>query len=221
MGKRHILLDTRKVTQLDATVKQRFWPAAKQGGPVIPCDRLWERHGLSHGTVLQHRGRFKAWYNCEPDVSPKDNAYYVAYAESADGLHWQKPDLDILAFRGKRPTNLLNIVRHRPSVMIDDGDPDPNQRYKANGHVGRPTDPTLAELGINRPGRGYYRAHSADGLHWIEYPADGPMGTMQDVGNFVQDEHRHVYLGAVKQSIRYDLFDRRSVALTTSKDFMI
>jgi hypothetical protein len=134
-------------------------------------------------------------------------------------LSWEKPDLPVQPFRGILPTNLVNLVRHRPSVMIDADQASPSERYKAAGYIGRPADPILNELDIVYPGSGYYLAHSADGLHWTEYPTEEPMGTQFDVGNFVRDEKRGLYLGVVKQHARYDLLDRRSIAWTTSRDF--
>lgn len=216
MAKRRIMLDTRSVIQIDPTITQRFWPARKQAGPAIPCERPWEEHGICHGTVLNDSGRFKAWYNVENNP-PKENAFMVAYGESPDGLHWEKPDLGIQPFGAIKDTNLLAYIRMRPSVIIDPQEPDPDQRYKSCGHIDKVQ--ALRERGLNYPGNGYYLAHSRDGLHWTEYPADRPIGTREDVGNFIRDEPRRRYFGTVKDYIRYDLIDRRSVVAVTSLDF--
>ncbi len=218
MGKRHVLLDTRKIKVIDSSITQRFWPAEKVKEPVIVGDRPWEKWGpMVFGTIMHDQGRYRMWYNANAEVPPAGNAYYVAYAESSDGLHWEKPDLDIAPFGTASKTNVLNLIRHNPSVMRDDKEPDPAKRYKAAGFVG--AKQVLKERGVAYPGDGFYRAYSPDGLHWTEHAPTARIGTINDVGNFIWDEPRQRYLATVKQMIRYDLVDRRSVAITTSQDF--
>ena len=218
MSKRRIMLDTRKVTAVDDSITHRFWPARKHPEPVLLGDRPWERFGpLLFGTVMVDQERYRMWYNPYPVVPPPGNSYYVGYAESLDGLHWEKPDLDIEPYGDFQRTNLVNLIRHNPSVVLDADDPDPERRYKATGYVG--TEQIMKERNAAYPGNGYYLAHSPDGLYWTENPATGPMGTVHDVGNFIADEPRGRYFGTVKTQVRYDLVDRRSVAVTASEDF--
>ena len=218
MGKRRIMLDTRKVTSIDSAVTQRFWAAKKHPEPMFAGDKPWELYGpMLYGTVLHDQGRYRMWYNPWPDVPPVGNSYYVAYAESSDGLHWEKPELDIQPYQQFTRTNLTNLIRHNPSVMLDRDDPDPAKRYKAMGYVR--VQPIQEIWGVTYPGDGYYLAHSPNGLHWTEFPATAPLGTPSDVGNFIRDEPRGRYFGSVKESVRYDLVDRRSVAVMESADF--
>ena len=208
MGKRRIMLDTRKVTAVDDSITHRFWPARKHPEPVLLGDRPWERFGpLLFGTVMVDQERYRMWYNPYPVVPPPGNSYYVGYAESLDGLHWEKPDLDIEPYGDFQRTNLVNLIRHNPSVVLDADDPDPERRYKATGYVG--TEQIMKERNAAYPGNGYYLAHSPDGLYWTENPATGPMGTVHDVGNFIADEPRGRYFGTVKTQVRYDLVDRQ------------
>ena len=202
MGKRRIMLDTRKVSTVDDSITHRFWPATKHPEPVLLGDRPWERFGpLLFGTVMFDQARYRMWYNPYPVVPPPGNSYYVGYAESFDGLHWEKPDLVIEPYGDSQRTNLVNLIRHNPSVVLDVDDPDSEQRFKATGYVG--TEQIMKERNAAYPGNGYYLAHSPDGLHWTEYPAIGPIGTVHDVGNFISDEPRGRYFGTVKQQVRY------------------
>jgi hypothetical protein len=218
MGKRRILLDTRTVKAVDGGITQRFWSAEKHGGPVLEGDRPWERWGVSlFGNVHYDQGRYRMWYMAWPEAPPGGNSSFVAYAESHDGIHWEKPELGIEPFEGNRDTNLLNLVRTVPSIIIEPDNSDPGHRYRAAGYIGAPR--VLKERGRQYPGTGFYKAHSADGLHWTEYPADGPIGTVHDVGTFIRDAPRQCYVGTAKQMIRYDLLDRRSVSVILSDDF--
>lgn len=53
----------------------------------------------------------------------------LCYAESSDGIHWRKPALDILPFRGQ-PSNILARDVHGVGVFFDRHETRPKQRYK-------------------------------------------------------------------------------------------
>jgi hypothetical protein len=218
VGKRRILLDTRSVTATDGGITRRFWPAEKHPGPVLSGDRPWERFGVSiFGNVLRDQDRFRMWYMAWPDVPPSGNSSYVAYAESDDGIHWEKPALGIEPFAGDLETNLVDLVRTVPSVILEPDEADPAKRYKAGGYIG--AERVARERGRHYPGDGFYVAHSPDGLRWTDDAADRPIGTPHDVGTFIRDQPRGRYLGAVKQMLRPDLTLRRSIGMVSSEDF--
>ena len=82
--------------------------ARKHPDPVLLGDRPWESFGpLLFGTVMVDQERFRMWYNPYPVVPPPGNSYYVGYAESFDGLQWEKPDLDIEPYGDFQRTNLV------------------------------------------------------------------------------------------------------------------
>ena len=126
MGKRRVLLDTRPLIAMDGNVSHRFWAAEKLGQPVLEGDRPWERYGVQvYGSVFLDGGRYRMWYNCAPEVPTRANFCHVGYAESSDGVRWEKLVLGIDPFADTKETNLLNLYRHFPSVMIDSSEPDP------------------------------------------------------------------------------------------------
>ncbi|MCC6586669.1 MAG: hypothetical protein IT168_08120 [Bryobacterales bacterium] len=102
---------------------------------------------LLYGTVLNEAGKFRMWYIAEPrpDPSvpgdPEKMRYYrpIAYAESRDGVHWEKPELGLVEFRGNTRNNLVRVEPEseplsRPydyvSVLRDNDDRDASRRYK-------------------------------------------------------------------------------------------
>ncbi len=216
MGKRHILLDTRQLVDIDGNLNHRFWPAQKLDRPILEGDRPWERYGVQlYGTVLVDSERYRMWYNCARDVPARANYCYVGYAESNDGIRWEKPDLGIESFGETRATNLLDLYRLFPSVMIDPCEADPGRRYKATGFVSHAW--TRAEGGRYAT-TGFYTGYSPDGLHWTDATKD-PL-VVDDTGGFVRDEFRQRYVGFVRPLPRYDLVDRRSLGLVTSQDLL-
>lgn len=74
----------------------------------------------------------------------------VCYAQSRDGLTWEKPLMDICLWKGK-PSNILVVGPHGTGVVKDSHDPDPARRYKMFYVVERNS------MAV---------AFSADGLHW-------------------------------------------------------
>lgn len=126
-------------------------PQRYSGNPVFV-------HGSNHddpdgygvalyGTVIHDKGKFRMWYLAWPNTNPKyntpeekpDNYRPIGYAESVDGIHWTKPNLGLVEFRGSKENNLILIepASHpysRPvdfnAVLFDPQDPDPARRYK-------------------------------------------------------------------------------------------
>jgi hypothetical protein len=134
---------------LERPVKAPENPVVKHGPPASP-----DGYGvLLYGTVLHENGKFRMWYIAEPrpDATVPGDAERlrtyrpIAYAESKDGVHWEKPALGLVEFRGNKQNNLVRIEPWlealRPydyvSILRDDRDPSPDRRYKmvyiANG----------------------------------------------------------------------------------------
>lgn len=54
----------------------------------------------------------------------------LAYAESRDGVTWEKPHLGLVDFEGSTANNLIFRHIQGTSVIYDEKDPDPARRYK-------------------------------------------------------------------------------------------
>ncbi len=121
-----------------------------------------------YGSVLLDEGRFRMWYY--PVSFGKDYSELtqgpVCYAESSDGIHWTKPNLGQIEFKGSKDHNGIKLpekVIEGVHVIKDEEDPDPSRRYKMvyNPHNGR----TFT----------IQTATSPDGIDWTvppEYPKD-------------------------------------------------
>jgi hypothetical protein len=126
------------------------------------------------GSVLFDEGKFRMWYypcslGPNPDMPPemaarlKDWPHKLyqgppCYAESADGIHWAKPNLGQVLFKGSRDNNALSLPEAAitgVNVMRDDEDPDPQRRYKMVYEV------LLGEINYT-----LRTATSPDGIHW-------------------------------------------------------
>jgi hypothetical protein len=138
------------------------------------------------------------------------------YAESTDGIHWTKPPLNLIEFRGSRQNNIL-LTGERAArqtngaltnfdgytVLRDDSEKDPARRYKmvahwesvhcwdnhaVSGSLGRPEKQMERYWAI----RGEYITYSRDGLRW-EQPLER-LDTLPSGGGdrlLVVRDHRH------------------------------
>jgi hypothetical protein len=133
----------------ETTLRRKFHAAQYyRGNPVLRPDKPWEATGpkrrqamsFSDGVWYDPQAHlFKAWYVSGPAT---------LYATSKDGVHWEKPQLDV-----EPGTNIVHKARRDSStVWLDLEEKDPSRRYKfaySNGN--------------EKPVSLYY---SADGIHW-------------------------------------------------------
>jgi len=83
----------------------------KHPEPVLVSDKPWEgdRAQAWGSVILEPDGLFRMWYfafNTSVPRSPIDCGGYC-YAESRDGIYWEKPNLGLFEFRGNKNNNLF------------------------------------------------------------------------------------------------------------------
>ncbi len=140
--------------------------------PVIAATHPWE---LAIGWMSVYRnpntGKYQLWYQAYSNIqkpTPTPDTF-VCYAESDDGIVWQKPMLGLFSYRDIADTNIVLVgnggrsIRYANSVVVDPRDPDPEKRYKM-GYF----DFTVDETSADRPG--LCVAFSPDGICWTKHP---------------------------------------------------
>ena len=167
--------------------------------PVLIADRPWEEKGIgAYSTAFRESdGRFRLWYDALLDVgTPQESARRLCYAESEDGVRWEKPSLGLVPFRGSTENNIVAPLLERQSmqgatVYRDERAP-ADERYKLWSKF-RPTDSQIAE-GTRS---GLWAMHSPDGIHWQTYPNQpNPPNQSCDTQNmFFWDETFKCYVG--------------------------
>lgn len=148
-------------------------PKKYAGNPVLeagPPGSVDHNGALLYGTVIKEGDKLRMWYiawpqpdSRYPETKPPHRP--VAYAESRDGIHWDKPNLGLVEFCGNTDNNLVSVepadspyamADDYVSVLRDDGDKDPGRRYK------------MVYIAYLRKLRhsAAVTAVSANGLHW-------------------------------------------------------
>ena len=78
------------IIESSQNITRQVNPVQKLPDPVLLPDKPWENNlALLFGSVIfdSNDNIFKMWYYCDGG--------HVAYATSRDGLHWEKPALDV------------------------------------------------------------------------------------------------------------------------------
>lgn len=140
--------------------------------PILKPDRPWEQSAiLLWGSVLYDpiSRRFQIWYVTwlRMQISqalPYDHpGWSVCYAESADGIHWEKPNLGLYPFAGSKANNIVwQMQREIDGVTVVPPSGDDSQYTMIFWTRGDPPVRTAWE-GTNS---GLWTAKSRDGIHW-------------------------------------------------------
>ena len=117
-------------------------------------------------------GQFKLWYTAGYGRA-------TCYAESADGLAWHRPALDVVP-----GTNIvLNEPRDSTTVWLDHEEPNPRMRFKLSM--------------FRSDGRRLWHYASPDGIHWTPAGFGGPSG---DRSTMFYNAFRKVWVHSLRQS---------------------
>ena len=97
--KKLLFFDYRELEYVEGFARAVESPVKDAGAPLLRPELPWERGNMQmFGSVLRGAdGRFRAWY----EVVDAPWRVRLAYAESDDGLDWQKPELDVFRDGGR------------------------------------------------------------------------------------------------------------------------
>ncbi len=223
---KQLLVDDRIVEDVWNLRRQVERPAKRIDNPLMVADRPWEGKGVGGCNVMfdEEEQLFKMWYSVFRYVVWKNEeehwyTYSTCYAESKDGMNWEKPELGIIEYEGSKKNNLVMLGEWWavPGTVLKDGDEaDPAKRYKMlyTDVFGISREEVVQNGGIDGewPGRsGVCIAYSADGKHWAPYGGnpviEGESDTTncvfwdEDIGKYVYYMRPRVYAGHWKRRI--------------------
>src|SRR4029077_8283842 len=128
----------------------------QSGGVAVRYDKPWEGVFSFYTTVLKDGDRYRMYYTGKS--SRHGYRYTICYAESADAIHWTRPELGLVEIDGSKANNVVLLENQAlaPFLHTRPGGPGA-ERFKGNVFV-------EARFGAERAGLlGYV---SPDGLHW-------------------------------------------------------
>ena len=202
--RRELFVDYFLIDKLDRTSLKLQTP--RPAGTAIAFDQPWEGVMTHYTTVFQDGDIYRMYYRGNHRRGPFET---TCYAESPDGIHWTKPELDIVEFNGSTQNNIIMprgaqfcpFLDQRPGVPA-------SERYKANQLDGAAGPQNLIGL------------VSADGIHWTRL-SNEPLVPSAFVNNF--DSQNVMFWSEVENCYvlyaRHQAEGRRATARATSQDF--
>ena len=193
---------------LSATVPHVLHRPHRSGKPLIAPDRLWERAvGISHpGVVYDPDARlFRLYYTVhqkERGIEGRPpGSYFMCYAESPDGIHWEKPELGFFAWEDIGSTNILMAGEREAKIA--------NVHLTIRGDSGE--NKTLGmippEFLRKHPfvmyycDGAHYLATSEDGIHWKERQSKVIANRIDCYHTIVYDEVRGEFVSYLRNKL--------------------
>jgi len=153
--RRELLVDDFLIERMEGAELRLQRPVP--GELAIVHDAPWEGNTCCYHTVFQDGDLFRMYYrgsHFDEEQEKSAHPEVVCYAESRDGINWEKPELGIVEFDGSKKNNIIwdGYGSHNFTPFRDTNpDGNPGEEYKA--------------LAGNRK-EGLRAFKSADGAHW-------------------------------------------------------
>ena len=178
---------------------------------ALVADAPWEGNACGYVTVFRDDDRYRMYYRglhvvytTDGYSSPHREVY--CYAESPDGIQWNKPELGLFEFDESKQNNIVwDGVGTHAFVPVKDTNPD------------CPSEAAYKALGVGGGERGLYAFQSPDGTHW-SLMDDAPVIT---TGAF--DSQNLAFWDSVRGEYRCylrDFREGRDIRTCTSQDFL-
>ena len=194
---------------LSATVPHAAHSPERRPDPVLRPDRPWEHeNGLGYpGVVFDgEKRRYRLYYSVyhkttqgKPDYPP--GGYFLCYAESEDGIHWEKPDLGLIPWGEQRETNIVlqgeceaNLPHVHAAEAGEDGGPKNIGTVPARFLRGH-------RFVLYYNDMGHYLATSDDGIHWRERAHRVIPNRIDCLHTMVYDEERDVFVSFLRNKL--------------------
>jgi hypothetical protein len=152
---------------------------------ILDMSRPWEV-GIGYTSVYRDpaSGKYQLWYQAYAGNRAGERRLkcVVCYAESSDGLHFDRPELDLFPYQNQK-SNIVLVSnagygdRYCCSVLVDANETDPARRYKMAYY-------DWSMVG-NREEPGLHVAFSPDGIRWTKHDR-GPLLPSHFGGRAVQ-----------------------------------
>ena len=136
----HLFVDDHEVQQY-VRLQRVLNKPRKHPDPVLVSDKPWEGYrAQAWGSVIQEAdGLIRMWYFSFPARKPGElDVGGYCYAESGDGIHFDKPDLGVAEFRGSRDNNIWYPMSPDGKNIVEEELARKRQGLPAHDESGRP-----------------------------------------------------------------------------------
>ena len=214
--KKQLFIDDLVIDETRGVIRNLNQPAKYAGNPVMIPLYPWEGRVTLYGTVWNDAdGEWRMWYQGygggavpsmakdmsdspwkDLDFDASNLLYVIGYATSHNGIHWERPNLQLVDYKGSMDNNLVLSDAAYANIIKDTRDPDPNRLYKSLFFEARDF------AGTPNMGDGVSVAFSPDGIRWTKYEGNPVIERTSDT---------HVLLGWDDLHGKYVAYARPSV----------
>lgn len=189
---------------------ERVWSSAEiVPEPVLKPEAPWE--GVTvvmFGSVFRLANEWRMYYTAYNRPEPA----LCCVATSTDGLHWERPNLGLVEYRGSRKNNILWLPQNGestdgPTILHEPGD------------AAAPFKMLYYGFGGKRP-RGEYVAFSKDGIQWEHRPEPVLTNTGDKTNLMGARDHRGRYVAYLRHRNMMQMYGARAVSRSESADFI-
>jgi len=145
-----LFVDEYLIAEMDGVERRLNRPEPQE--VVLEHDEPWEGKLSGHYSIFEDGDTYRMYYECCGVEADRHSR--TGYAESEDGIRWEKPDLGLHEFDGSTQNNIVADLEASGNLAVwkdENPDCDPKAAYKAQGAI---------EMGKLA---GY---ESADGFDW-------------------------------------------------------
>lgn len=209
-SRRELFVDDYLIERLRGVKQQLHRPQPRD--VALVCDAPWEGNTSAYYTLFADGDRFRMYYRGEHfDVSTQKAAHpeVTCYAESRDGINWEKPKLGLFEFAGSKDNNIVHTESgcHNFTPFKDENpNCSPDARYKALAGASK------------QWGKGLQAYKSPDGIHWTLLREEPVItdGNFDSQNLAFWDAERKCYLDFHRKS----RLGVRDIMTATSSDFL-
>ena len=212
---RQLFLDDFVIENMQGVRLQAHAPRNK--GLVLRFDKPWEGAFCGYSTVIRDDDTYRLYYRGLPKGEHDTGWESLCYAESADGIHWTKPNLGNVEVKGVRQNNCIltdsnpGTCSFAPFLDTKTGVPS-RERFKALGLQRTPGNQDWCLAGWV----------SADGKRWQKLREEPVI--VNDTDHFAFDSHNVAFWseseGCYLAYFRTWKNGIRRISRATSDDFL-
>ncbi len=181
----------------------------KTDRPLLVGERSYEDRSMGYVNVIREGNIWRLWYETVDHTYKTDADIYLCYAESSDGVRWERPNLGLIEHDGSRKNNILITPAtgggHGHTVFVDPQAP-ANERYKI-----------VISRWAEKLGWVLFGGASPDGLNWTIY--DESIFKLNTDTQTVCFRDGDIYRMYVRMWTEGVFAGKRIVGYTESKDF--
>lgn len=156
-----LFIDEWLIHRMEGVTQRLHHPVPQE--TAMEWDRPWEGNTSADASIVADDDRYRLYYRGSHTL---DDPYrmtheFLCYAESSDGIHWERPELNLMEFQGSKKNN---IIRGKSSTFIGPASAYMLEVFKDNNPKVPESERYKATTGERD--YGFYGWISSDGIRW-------------------------------------------------------